>query len=216
MSIPHLPALRKGRAYDSLDKVQVKNHRTGELMAEVSQVNAGIIRKDMAKINEARAALKKFTVAELIRITADASEHFLNGTLPLFDAAMALLGLGGFSTQHTRNLGMMGMHGEAWVNTAIQKADLLLAFGMWFDDRVTGNLKTYALHAKKIHVEIDASEIGKNVKVDVALVSDLLAALKSLGPCPEHRMTWAPIRELLAGDNAAVESLGESNALGIG
>ena len=83
--IPHLPALRKGRAYDSLDKVQVKNHRTGEVMAEVSQVNAGIIRKDMAKINEAREALKKFTVAELIKITADAGEHFLNGTLPLGD-----------------------------------------------------------------------------------------------------------------------------------
>ena len=62
---------------------------------------------------------------------------------------------------------MMGMHGEAWVNQAIQEADLLLAFGMRFDDRVTGNLKTYAPHAKKIHVEIDASEIDKNVKVDV-------------------------------------------------
>ena len=84
-SIPHLPALRKGRPYDSLDKVQVKNHRTGELMAEVSQVNAGIIRKDMAKINEARAALKKFTVEQLIDITAKAGELFLNGTLPLGD-----------------------------------------------------------------------------------------------------------------------------------
>ena len=58
---------------------------------------------------------------------------------------------------------MMGMHGEACVNSAIQEADLLLAFGMRFDDRVTGNLKTYAPHAKKIHVEIDPSEIGKNV-----------------------------------------------------
>ena len=62
---------------------------------------------------------------------------------------------------------MMGMHGEAFVNAAIQRADLLLAFGMRFDDRVTGNLKTYAPHAKKIHVEIDPSEIGKNVPVDV-------------------------------------------------
>ena len=61
----------------------------------------------------------------------------------------------------------MGMHGEAWVNTAIQEADLLLAFGMRFDDRVTGNLKTYAPNAKKIHIDIDPAEIGKNVKVDV-------------------------------------------------
>ena len=59
------------------------------------------------------------------------------------------------------------MHGEAWVNTAIQEADLLLAFGMRFDDRVTGNLKTYAPNAKKIHIDIDQAEIGKNVKVDV-------------------------------------------------
>ncbi len=58
--------------------------------------------------------------------------------------AMTLLGLGGIAANHQLNLGMMGMHGEAWVNTAIQEADLLLAFGMRFDDRVTGNLKTYA------------------------------------------------------------------------
>ena len=87
--------------------------------------------------------------------------------------AQTLLGLGGFPATHARSLGMMGMHGEAWVNTAIQEADLLLAFGMRFDDRVTGNLKTYAPTAKKIHVEIDPAEINKNVKVDVALVGDL-------------------------------------------
>ena len=102
-----------------------------------------------------------------------------NAQIPV---ALTLLGIGGFPQSHPLCLGMMGMHGEAFVNSAIQRADLLLAFGMRFDDRVTGNLKTYAVHAKKIHVEIDASEIGKNVKVDVALVSDLLAALKSLGP----------------------------------
>ena len=58
--------------------------------------------------------------------------------------ALTLLGLGGFPASHPLCLGMMGMHGEAYVNTAIQEADLLLAFGMRFDDRVTGNLKTYA------------------------------------------------------------------------
>src|SRR6266851_4809028 len=96
--------------------------------------------------------------------------------------AVTLLGLGGVPASHPLNLGMMGMHGEAWVNNAIQEADLLIALGMRFDDRVTGNLKTYAPTAKKIHVEIDASEIGKNVKVDVALVSDLRAALVALTP----------------------------------
>src|SRR5262245_20964708 len=77
--------------------------------------------------------------------------------------AMTLLGLGGVPASHRLNLGMMGMHGEAWVNHAIQEADLLLAFGMRFDDRVTGNTKTYAPHAKKIHVDIDPSEINKNI-----------------------------------------------------
>jgi acetolactate synthase I/II/III large subunit len=96
--------------------------------------------------------------------------------------ASTLLGLGGFPASHPLALGMMGMHGEAYVNNAIQQADLLLAFGMRFDDRVTGSLKTYARNAKKIHVEIDASEIGKNVPVDVALVGDLRRALEQLTP----------------------------------
>jgi len=96
--------------------------------------------------------------------------------------ALTLLGLGGFPASHPLSLGMMGMHGEAYVNQAIQRADLLLAFGMRFDDRVTGNLATYAKLAKKIHVEIDPSEVGKNVSVDVALVSDLRAAIVALLP----------------------------------
>jgi acetolactate synthase-1/2/3 large subunit len=102
--------------------------------------------------------------------------------------ASTLLGLGGFPASHPLSLGMMGMHGEAYVNHAIQNADLLLAFGMRFDDRVTGSLKTYAQNARKIHVEIDASEVGKNVPVDVALVGDLREVLEALNPLlPELR-----------------------------
>ena len=77
---------------------------------------------------------------------------------------------------------MMGMHGESWVNTAIQESDLLLAFGMRFDDRVTGNLKNYAPNAKKIHVEIDRAEINKTVHVDVPLIGDLREILQRLLP----------------------------------
>ncbi len=94
--------------------------------------------------------------------------------------ALTLLGLGAFPASHPLNLGMMGMHGEAWVNTMIQEADLLIALGMRFDDRVTGNLKNYAPTAKKIHVDIDPAEIGKNVKADVALVGDLREVLEVL------------------------------------
>ena len=96
--------------------------------------------------------------------------------------ALTLLGLGGFPASHPLNMGMMGMHGESWVNTAIQEADLLIACGMRFDDRVTGTPSTYALKARKIHIEVDPSEVNKNVKVDVALVGDLRAVLEELLP----------------------------------
>jgi acetolactate synthase-1/2/3 large subunit len=117
---------------------------------------------------------------------------------------MTLLGIGGFPASHPLNLGMTGMHGEAWVNTAIQEADLLLAFGMRFDDRVTGNPKTFATNAKKIHIEIDPSEIGKNVKVDVSLVGDLRAVLEGLLPKvqPVDRSSWLRHIHDIKGDSA--------------
>src|SRR5215467_7303604 len=96
--------------------------------------------------------------------------------------AMTLLGIGCFPASHPLNLGMMGMHGEAWVNTAIQESDLLIALGMRFDDRVTGNLRTYARNAKKIHIEVDRAEINKNVKVDAAIIGDAGETLNVLHP----------------------------------
>jgi len=107
--------------------------------------------------------------------------------------AVTLLGIGALPASHPLNLGMMGMHGEAWVNTAIQEADLLLAFGMRFDDRVTGNLKTYGTKARKIHVDIDPSEINKNVKVDAGLVGNLREILGQLLPLlePVDRSEWS-------------------------
>ena len=96
--------------------------------------------------------------------------------------ALTLLGIGGFPASHPLCLGMMGMHGEAYVNEAIQRADLLLAFGMRFDDRVTGKLATYAPDARKIHVDIDPAELGKNVAADVPIRGDLRAVLAELLP----------------------------------
>jgi acetolactate synthase-1/2/3 large subunit len=117
---------------------------------------------------------------------------------------LTLLGLGAFPASHPLSLGMMGMHGEAWLNTMIQEADLLLAFGMRFDDRVTGNLKTYAPNAKKIHIEIDRAEINKNVKVDVALVGDLKSVLRELLPNvkPQEHREWMAYIDRLKGDSA--------------
>jgi acetolactate synthase I/II/III large subunit len=118
--------------------------------------------------------------------------------------APTLLGLGAFPASHPLNIGMMGMHGEAWVNHAIQEADLLLAFGMRFDDRVTGNLKTYAQNARKIHIDIDPSEINKNVVADAAIVADLRETLRELLDIlePAQHGPWLKYIASMKGDNA--------------
>jgi acetolactate synthase-1/2/3 large subunit len=95
---------------------------------------------------------------------------------------LTLLGKGALPEEHPLCLGMMGMHGHAACNFAIQDADLLIALGMRFDDRVTGNLKTYSPNSKKIHVDIDPSELNKSVKVDVGIAGDLRTVLNQLLP----------------------------------
>jgi acetolactate synthase-1/2/3 large subunit len=117
--------------------------------------------------------------------------------------ALTLLGLGGFPASHPLNMGMMGMHGESWVNDAIQNADLLIACGMRFDDRVTGTTSTYALKAKKIHIEVDPAEINKNIKVDVALVGDLAEVLEQLLPRIPGRDGSAWLKTIASSKGAA-------------
>lgn len=114
--------------------------------------------------------------------------------------ALTLLGKGGMPEDHPLVIGMMGMHGEASANLAIQEADLLIALGMRFDDRVTGNLKTYALNARKIHIDIDRSEINKNVRADVGIAGDLKTVLTQMLPKlePKSHQQWiARIRDWL-------------------
>jgi acetolactate synthase-1/2/3 large subunit len=131
--------------------------------------------------------------------------------------AMTLLGIGSLPAQHPLNLGMMGMHGEAWVNSAIQEADLLLGFGMRFDDRVTGNLATYAPNAKKIHIDIDPAEFNKNVKVDVALAGDLRSVLEEMLPhiSKGDRSAWLGTIDEMKGDVAVrdIQNLPDSGHL---
>lgn len=83
--IPHIPALRLGRTYESLEKAEVRDHRTGEVKAVVSQVNGGIVKRDLARIAGTRGVLARFTVAQLMELSGKAGELFLNGTLPLGD-----------------------------------------------------------------------------------------------------------------------------------
>ena len=91
-----------------------------------------------------------------------------------------LLGLGAFDEHNPRSLHMLGMHGSAYANYAVQDSDCLIAVGARFDDRVTGNLKAFAPKAKIIHVDIDPSSISKNVKVDVPVVGDARLCLQEI------------------------------------
>jgi acetolactate synthase-1/2/3 large subunit len=150
----------------------------------------------------------------------------LSGAMRIFEkfahtsnipVAMTLLGIGCFPANDPLNLGMMGMHGEAWVNTAIQEADLLIAVGMRFDDRVTGDLRTYARNARKIHIEVDRSEINKNVKVDAAIIGDAGETLTNLLPHVQNRdhSAWLSHIKELKGDSAVrdIQTLPDSGHL---
>jgi acetolactate synthase-1/2/3 large subunit len=100
--------------------------------------------------------------------------------------AHTLLGIGAIDERHPLSYGYMGMHGWKHVNRAIQSADLLLAVGMRFDDRVTGNVRTYAPYARIVHADIDPAEIGKNVAVEVPIVGDAKRVLAGLLPLVEE------------------------------
>ncbi|MFH1783241.1 MAG: biosynthetic-type acetolactate synthase large subunit [Candidatus Omnitrophota bacterium] len=93
---------------------------------------------------------------------------------------MTLLGLGAFPGEHELSLGMLGMHGTAYANHAIQESDLIIAVGARFDDRVTGKIDEFAPHAKIIHIDIDPCAISKNVKVDIPIVGDAKCILRDL------------------------------------
>ena len=102
-------------------------------------------------------------------------------------AASTLLGLSAISTQHPLYVGYTGMHGNYGPNVKTNECDVLIAVGMRFDDRVTGDLKTYAKNAKVIHIELDAAEIDKNVKTTVAIHGDAKDALEALYPLVERK-----------------------------
>src|SRR5580698_3944828 len=98
-----------------------------------------------------------------------------------------LLGLGAFDEHDPKTLHMLGMHGSAFANYAVQESDCLIAVGARFDDRVTGNLASFAPHAKIIHIDIDPSSISKSVDVDIPVIGDARHSLEALLPQLEHR-----------------------------
>jgi acetolactate synthase-1/2/3 large subunit len=107
-----------------------------------------------------------------------------NGNIP---CTTTLLGMGAFDEHDPKSLYMLGMHGSAFANYAVQDSDVLIAVGARFDDRVTGNLASFAPKAKIIHVDIDPSSISKNVDVDVAVIGDAKASMAALAERLEHR-----------------------------
>ncbi|OOG62745.1 biosynthetic-type acetolactate synthase large subunit [Flavobacterium sp. A45] len=140
-------------------------------------------------------------------------------------AAWTILGLSALPTDHPLNVGMLGMHGNYGPNILTNECDVLIALGMRFDDRVTGNLATYAKQAKVIHFEIDPAEVDKNVKTTVAVLADVKEALNALIPLVESKShdAWhnefkekykiemeAVINEELAPSNNRGISMGET------
>jgi acetolactate synthase-1/2/3 large subunit len=101
--------------------------------------------------------------------------------------AMTLLGLGSYDQTKPESLDMLGMHGSAYANYAVQECDLLIAVGARFDDRVTGKIATFAPHAKTIHIDIDPASISKNVRVDIPVVGDAKVILNELTKQVEYQ-----------------------------
>jgi len=109
---------------------------------------------------------------------SDLLRHLAEGAhIPV---AMTLMGLGCFPSNHPLSLGMLGMHGSWYANTAISHCDLLIAIGVRFDDRVTGKIAEFAPTARKIHIDIDPAEINKNVQVEIPIVGDVRRVLTAL------------------------------------
>ncbi len=160
------------------------------------QVSADEVAAALHLINQAQRPLILAGRGVLLSgAMAELKELAEGGHIPV---TTTLLGLGSFPASHPFNLGMMGMHGHAWCNFAIQEADLLIACGMRFDDRVTSKLATFAPQAKKIHIDLDATEIHKCVEVDLGLQGDLRAVLQQLNPGLHNEVDrsawWAKIR----------------------
>ncbi len=141
-------------------------------------------------INQAKKPLILFGQGVILSGAENEFKHFVEKTgIP---AAWTLLGLSAMDTDHPLNVGMLGMHGNYGPNKLTNEADLIIAVGMRFDDRVTGDLSTYAKNAKVIHLEIDPAEIDKNVKTDVALLADAKEALHALteSVSPNEHSEW--------------------------
>jgi len=122
-------------------------------------------------------------------------------------SAWTILGVSALETAHPLNVGMVGMHGNYGPNKLTNECDLLIAIGMRFDDRVTGNLATYAKQAKVVHFEIDPAEVSKNVKADVAVMGNVKSTLAAILPFIDKKVHESWLQEFIAYDKIEQENV---------
>ena len=146
----------------------------------VPKFNIEKVKEAAAVINKAKKPFIVWGQGVIIGEAEQEFKEFIEKTdIP---SASTALGLSALETKHKLNVGMVGMHGNYAPNVLTNECDVLIAIGMRFDDRVTGNLNTYAKQAKVIHFEIDPAEIDKNVKTDVAVLGNVKETLKEIMP----------------------------------
>ena len=163
--------------YDEFNKIY-ENNFTLEGYNPVYDGHKGQIKTAIKMIKDSKKPLIIAGAGILKAHAYEELKEFVEKTnIPV---AMTLLGLGSFPGNHELALGMIGMHGTAYANYAANEADLIIAAGMRFDDRVTGNPQKFIPNAKIIHIDIDPAEIGKNKLIDVPIVGDLKNVLTDL------------------------------------
>ncbi len=189
---PVLIDITKDAQFGKLKYKYEKCHKIRSYIPEFP-VNKDKLNQAAELINSAKKPFLLFGQGVILSGAEMELQHFIEKTgIP---AAWTLLGLSALNTDHPLNMGMLGMHGNYGPNIKTNECDLLIAVGMRFDDRVTGNLNTYAKQAKIIHIEIDPAEINKIVKTDVALLGDAKRILRMLKILVKKRKHPAWIKE---------------------
>ena len=184
VDIPRDTLQQKGEFYWS-ENLQLRGYRQNDLTPDPNEIQKAadlIAQAERPVILAGHGVIISRAYEELLKLAETAN-------IPVITT---LLGISGFPGTHPLYLGMPGMHGMYWNNRAINEADLLIGLGVRFDDRVTGRLADFAPNAKIIHIEIDAAEIGKNVRPTAAIHCDLKVGLTELNKHvkPKDRSPW--------------------------
>jgi acetolactate synthase-1/2/3 large subunit len=171
----------------------------------VPDLDLNQVKKAAELINSAKKPFILFGQGVILGNAEEEFKIFIEKTgIP---SAWTLLGLSALPTDHPLNVGMLGMHGNYGPNVLTNECDVLIAIGMRFDDRVTGNLSTYAKQAKVIHLDIDPSEISKNVKVDVPVLGNCKETLTALTQAVEFNSHSTWLAKFRAYDKVEVEKV---------